>query len=336
MAMDSRVNGFGTRNDPVLHPSSACVRCGAFDSVAADVATGFYTCSSCGEVQDSAAVVTFCEGLSGLNQRSFYQRIHHLHERLSQWCGTEPPIPDDIYSLIVTEAAKKGYDRTYGERTIKQILRAVKVPRKLQLKYRSTKFKKLPMTTLKRFDEKWRSIQQKLTGDKMKLPELGMLRKIRTRFLQLQPAFERVRHVKECDGRQRCHKHYQCRHNFVHYNYSLLRLIEEVSGTAERKRWEPCFRQISTPKRRKLDALWQEMLDDLERQSKIDKSRTGKVDQIKVTPKTSVKKTPLNMERLKNLILQFKKERTPAFQKRLKTMEQKRTALKKKKVLGKR
>lgn len=333
--MDSRINGFGTRNDPVLHPTSACVRCAAVGTIGADVTTGFYTCSSCGEVQDSAAVVSFCEGLSDTNQRSFYQRIHHLHERLSQWCGTEPPIPDDIYSLIVTEAAKGGYDRAYGEKTIKQVLRAVKVPPRLQIKYRSTKFKKLPMTTLKRFDEKWRSIQQKLTGKKMKLPEFGMLRKIRTRFLQLQPAFERVRHVKQCDGRHKCHKHYQCRHNFVHYNYSLLRLIEEVAGRAERQIWEPCFRQISTPKRRKLDALWQEMLDDLERQKSIDLRRNVKIDQIKVPREDAVKKTPLDVDRLRRLILQFKFERTPLFRKRLKELKLKRATVKKT-VLGNR
>ena len=185
---------------------------------------------------------------------------------MSQWVGTEPRIPADLMALVRREAKKKEYDRAYDQRTVGKILRSVNVPPRLQEKYRSQKFRKLPLTTLKRFNEKWRTIQSVLTGKVMKKPSYQLITRMRQGFLHLQPVFETIRHTKECDGSFKCHKQFGCRHNFIHYNYVIVKLIEEHGTPAEVKYWKPCFKQISEQKRRKLDGLWQEMLRELTRQ----------------------------------------------------------------------
>lgn len=251
-----------------MHPGGVCSICSDGGNVVADVHTGFYTCIVCGLVQDSSSIVSFCASLPDDVRKSVYKRIHHWHERMSQWCGQEPRIDPEIMALIEREARKRKYERSYGRGTIAEILRSVRVPHRLQEKFRSQKFKKLPMTTLNRFNEKWRTIQSRLTGEKMQLPRPDLLRNMRTGFLQLQPVFERVRHSSNCTGGFKCHKRFGCRHNFINYNYVIIKLIEQSSGKAEAERWSGCFKQISRAKRKKLDVMWSEMQSQIKKETR--------------------------------------------------------------------
>lgn len=185
---------------------------------------------------------------------------------MSQWCGMEPRIAPEIMDLIWREARKRQYERTYSQGTITKILRAVRVPRQLQEKYRSQKFRKLPLKDLNRYNEKWRTIQSTLTGKKLATPSYPVLSKMRAGFLRLQPVFERVRHTDKCKGGFKCHKQYGCRHNFINYNYVIVQLLKEVGGETEVQRWAHCFKQISAPKRRRLDRMWAKMQEQLEKE----------------------------------------------------------------------
>jgi hypothetical protein len=162
--------------------------------------------------------------------------------------------------LILEEAKKGKYGKTYDRRTICRILKAVKVPKRLQEKYRSPKFKKLPLRNLNRYMERWRKIQWRLTKRKaVRRPTSSLVNAMRRDYLALQPAFEKARHSDKCDKRSRCHKVFGCRHNFLNLNYTMSKLIARNAGQAAADSWSDVFHQISPDKCKKLDVLWAEM-----------------------------------------------------------------------------
>lgn len=253
-----------TVNRGFVHPGATCRRCDDGGDVIADDESGFYVCRSCGTVQDNAQVVFSIASLSVRARKSVYKRIHHWGERMSQWVGTEPAIPADIFSLIQSEAKKPTYGGTYDRSTIRRILKAVDVPPWLQEKYRSQKFRKLPMKTLKRFGEKWISIKSRLSESGIQKPNARLMSKMREGFLEIQAPFERLRHKAACSGSEtKCHKKHGCRNNMLHYNFVILNLIERFGSKEEAVTWRHCFPQISSTKKTKLVEIWTQIVDEV-------------------------------------------------------------------------
>ena len=247
-----------------------CITCNAYGTIISDHGQGFNVCTACGVCQ-TGRIAEFCYSMSLPARRSIYKRVHHLHERLAQWTCQEPKVPDELLGLILDEidTGKYGDKQTIEREAVISAIRAVEVPQRLQEKYRSTKFKKLPMRNLRRYMERWRSIQQRVRGKPLEQPTQELLDNIKRGFVQMQINFEMFRHSKACNIHKknygtrprRCHKNplYKCRHNFPNMNFVILQLIERYGGEDERKKWEPVFPQISNAKRRRLMQYWQAM-----------------------------------------------------------------------------
>lgn len=247
-----------------------CCACNAYGSVISDHGQGFNVCTECGVCQNGR-IAEFCYSMSLPARRSVYKRVHHLHERLAQWTCQEPAVPDELLGLIADEidTGKYGKRENLGQEEITKAIKAVRVPPLLQEKYRSTKFKRLPLRDLRRYMERWRSIQQHIKGKPLEQPPEWLLCDIKRGFVQMQINFEMFRHGKACNLHKknygtrpkRCHKNpeYRCRHNFPNMNFVILELIERYGGKDERKKWEPVFPQISTAKRRRLVHYWEGM-----------------------------------------------------------------------------
>ena len=256
----------GVANHGASHPGDVCAYCVDGGYVVADRDTGFYTCVTCGMVDGDDQVVSFVGSLPTHIRNSIYRRQHHWNERMSQWSGTEPAIPDDLFALVVREASKEKYPKTYGQETIRAILRAVNVPARLAEKYRSKKFKKNAFTSMVKLGEKWRTIQSRLRKAPLVAPARELVRKMSDGFARLQTGFETIRHTKNCKGGYKCHWVHKCRHNFINYNYVIVKLLETHGTKAEIAKWKGCFRQISRPKLRKLDTLWDQIHGEIARQ----------------------------------------------------------------------
>ncbi len=100
--------------------------------------------------------------------KSSYKREFHWNERMALFKMEDPWIPDDIMDLIEEEAAKEKYPCVdeFECRDISTVLTAIEVPKWMQEKYRSQKFKRRPMASLLKFREKWLQIKWRLTGKK--------------------------------------------------------------------------------------------------------------------------------------------------------------------------
>ena len=130
----------------------------------------------------------------------------------------------------------------------------------MQEKYRSSKFRMLPMRTLKRFGEKWVTIKSRLTGVASPKPSSHLLENLRRGFLAIQGPFERLRHKPACSGSEHnCHKRHGCRNNMLHYNFVIMKLIKHYGGEAEAAKWADYFPQISKNKRSRLKGIWSQI-----------------------------------------------------------------------------
>lgn len=253
----------------VYDPFARCSNCKDGGDIRADTSTGDFVCLKCGFV-DGGRIAVFCYSCDVKTRISIYRRIHHVAERITQWTCVEPPIPKDLQRIIRREAKKAKYERGYSRETVFEILRNVAVPPKLQEKYRSAKFKQQPLTNLRRFYEKWRSIQAMLTKKRsIDLPSPELVEKVRSSFLELQPGFEMHRHTAACDKFReknntrlpKCHKQFKCRYNIPHLNFMFLQLIRKHGGDSEAERWKHVFYQISKSKQKKLHVLYNKMAD---------------------------------------------------------------------------
>ena len=90
-----------------LHPRPAhasrdallCVNCGSahytYDTSVNGGVAGARVCDECGAVQPGNIIHEYLYGRTITTRTSNYKRIHHWHERISQFLLTETPIPKD-------------------------------------------------------------------------------------------------------------------------------------------------------------------------------------------------------------------------------------------------
>jgi hypothetical protein len=192
---------------------------------------GDIVCSHCGRVCGPSFLEDFKYSQLPGNSKS-YQRRFYFNERCSRWYCSEPSIPDEIWNLIRNEAQNPKYGdiKTRCNRNlIGQILRSIDIPREYSEKYRSTKFKKLPLTKKSfyvKYFEKWKTIRWKLTGIKPVLPSHQLVNRIKKLFVACQIPFELYKHDENCDGRVKCDKVFNCQHNFTNYDYAFRQFLQ--------------------------------------------------------------------------------------------------------------
>lgn len=199
-----------------------------------------------------------------------YQRIFHFNERMAQLCLCEPSIPSDLWELIETEFDYGEFEREYPKPAteltkehIKQICASIRVPNRLQEKYRSQKFKQNLLKDMKRFTEKWLTIRRKLGAEAP--PQLGpnVVERLQRWFMALEKPFNIYRHSANCQGGPKCHKSAsKCRHNFPNYNYLILQLLKKEGLADTYAKYLPQLR--TGAKIRNLDTLCEKIWNYLE------------------------------------------------------------------------
>lgn len=148
-------------------------------------------CNHCGAVQSSG----YGKSASDYWVRrssSNYRRIHHWHERISQLCLLESPIPDE-HLLQIAERLLDGTHAVIDKCVIRGVLRSLN----MQL-----------------YIEKWLSIVWRITGIMPPRPGPVLLMQLDSMFQELQQPFAAQRP----EGRK----------NFLNYNYVLCRLFQKL------------------------------------------------------------------------------------------------------------
>lgn len=245
-----------------LRGFSICLRCS--HNVLVITEERRCVCTNCGAINDYAFETS---GFLQKAMRDSYKRITHLNERISQWFMVEPPMPDPLYELFENAAFEPTFPNfeDFSKEDVRAVCKSIKVPPDLQEEYRSQKFKKKPLLNLNRFVEKWITLRWKLSGVRPATIDSNGLEQLRTLFNAIQMPFECVRHKPQCDGKiRKCHKVYKCRHNFINYNFTIIKLLRRILKDDELvdREYVPLFPQLkSKSKLRQLQQLWDKIID---------------------------------------------------------------------------
>lgn len=189
-----------------------------------------------------------------------YKALFHFNERMRQLCLQEPTIPSKLWRLIEVEFDFGDFERTYpdAERLTKEdvakICGSITVPERYQEKFGSKKFLQKPLTSMKKFTEKWLTIKNKLGGGAPPTLHPNDVEQMQRDFVALLRPYNIYRHNPGCPGGPKCHKSpAKCRHNLPNYNYLILQLLRR-RGKAELFR--PYLPQLKTDSKIKaLDRL---------------------------------------------------------------------------------
>ncbi len=215
-----------------------CENCNGLEWI---VDRGDSVCGCCGRVQGPSWLDDFKPSQLPTDSNS-YKRIFYFNERCSRWVCGEPSIPEDIWGLIENEV--NGGPTKYGNirlscnrELIGRVLRSIKIPNAIKIKYTSKKFKKQPLTEKRFYDkyyEKWKTIRARLTGVKPLRPSHQLVNRVKRLFVASQIPFEKYRHDPEnCDGRVKCDRVFNCKHNFTNYDYAFriyLQICDDSYG----------------------------------------------------------------------------------------------------------
>lgn len=214
---------------------ATCLRCYSKQLV---IDGGERVCSECGLVAGKTYDHEFAVGehRSDVHDSNGYKRIFYFNERCTRWACTEPKISPDIWELIEKEADANP-DNKYGDlrtncsrSTICSILRSVIITPEMQMKHRSNKFRKQPLTQKRFYDkyaEKWKTIRWQITGVSPLLPDHRLVEKVKDLFQACQIPFSKFRHHPRCDGRAKCQKYFKCQHNFLNYDF-MFRMFFQI------------------------------------------------------------------------------------------------------------
>tara|TARA_Y100000766_G_scaffold172685_1_gene148223 strand:- start:5017 stop:6054 length:1038 start_codon:yes stop_codon:yes gene_type:complete len=181
-------------------------------------------CDNCGAVQTSGYGQSSAVYWDKRGPISNYRRIHHWHERISQLCLLESPIPDDEFARIA-ERLLDGSHTVLNKDVIRGVLRSLN----MQL-----------------YIEKWLSIIFRLTGIEPARPGPVLLLQLDSMFQDLQRPFDAHRNA----GRK----------NFLNYNYCFARLFQKLECT-QFSMFFPLIK--SRQKLRALDEMWGKMAESL-------------------------------------------------------------------------
>ena len=158
----------------------------------ADGNPGARVCNACGCVQDQVVFFETMYGNRTPTKTSNYKRLHHWHERISQFLLHESPIPNDEMLRIGSRLLDGSYD-CIGKDAVRQVLRVL---------------------GLQRHIERWLQILHRVTGVQPPCPGPLILQELDMLFEELQRPFEATRD--------------RSRKNFLNYNYTFQRLFDKL------------------------------------------------------------------------------------------------------------
>ena len=158
----------------------------------ADGNPGARVCNDCGCVQDQVVFFETAYGSRIPTKTSNYKRLHHWHERISQFLLHESPIPNDEMLRIGSRLLDGSYD-CVGKDAVREVLRVL---------------------GLQRHIERWLQILHRVTGVQPPCPGPLILQQLDTLFEDLQRPFEATRD--------------RSRKNFLNYNYTFQRLFDKL------------------------------------------------------------------------------------------------------------
>ncbi len=213
--------------DPVHTERNACTACGSthlrYNSRGSSDA-GTRVCLDCGAVQTGMVLFETMYGRDLPTHCSNYKRIHHWHERVSQFLLHESPIPADEM-LVIGERLLSGEFTLINKDVIRGVLRS------------------LGMQT---YIEKWLQIVDFCTGVRPPIPGPVVLSRIDEMFTEMQQPFKN-------------HKP-DSRRNFINYNYVFCRFFQMLDC----EKFCMFFPLIkSKSKLAVLDSMWSKIAVDL-------------------------------------------------------------------------
>jgi hypothetical protein len=181
----------------------------------------------------------------------------------------EPSIPDKLWRLIEVEFDFGDFERTYPDaktltkEDVARICGSINVPDRYQDKFGSKKFLQKPLTSMKKFTEKWLTIKNKLGGGVPPTLHPNDVEQLQRDFVALLKPYNIYRHNPGCPGGKKCHKSpAKCRHNLPNYNYLIFQLLRR-RGKADIFR--PYLPQLKTDSKIKaLDRLCVKMWEYLQ------------------------------------------------------------------------
>jgi len=185
---------------------------------------GARVCDTCGAVQPGPIIFEHMFAKTVPTRTSNYKRIHHFHERQSQFMLMESQIPPE-HMLAIAEKLLDGSHTVVSKDSIRTVLRSL---------------------GLQVYIEKWLQVIERCTGVKPPCPGPLVLQKLDELFLELQRPFN-------------AHK-LESRRNFLNYNYVFCRLFQRM-GCNKFCMFFPLIR--SKVKLRALDEMWNAMAASL-------------------------------------------------------------------------
>lgn len=208
---------------------SLCTFCSKYD-VSLNFEGYEYVCHSCGSVHavaiGSSAHEYFKDNYNW-TMGSYYQAKFHFNERMSQWCCSEPLIPDNDVEIIMDACAKyeKSGNKVDSKRDIQRILRSI--GRQFSKKYL----------------EKWLSILRKYNKKNyFPIPSNRLVDCLRSNFNHVLGPFENTKP--------------KTRKHLPNYNYIIRQLLYIVDPEYE-KTYKFCFPLLQSKKKiEALDQLW--------------------------------------------------------------------------------
>lgn len=198
-------------------------------------------CDTCGRVKSSG---NYALPFDSTVLQEFYKRSFYINELLSQWQLQEPPIPAPLLELLRT--AHKRHGGELSKETVHVLCRSVsakrppdikrkrwvRLPRRLGRAFKAQRTG-APLTNLRKFGEKWRSIMWRLGGPKPPRAPQHLLESLRAFASRVDIAFEEVRHEPGCPRTKDCHKKYGCRHNIINTSYLLKKGLLNFYGNRD-------------------------------------------------------------------------------------------------------
>jgi hypothetical protein len=200
-----------------------CVSCGSDDYTYNNtgwVESGARVCNQCGVVQPGRIIFDHMFGRTVPTRTSNYKRIHHWHERISQFMLMESRIPKE-HMLAIGERIFNGQHAVLSKDTIRSVLRSL---------------------GMQVYIEKWLQIIERCTGVQPPCPGPHILIQLDSIFHEMQRPFD------ACKAYDRS--------NFLNYNFVFCRILQQMQCT-KFCMFFPLIR--SKPKLRALDDTWTKM-----------------------------------------------------------------------------
>ena len=183
---------------------------------------GSLVCDHCGVVQQTMVIWETMYGRDVPRKSSNYKRIHHWHERISQFLLQESEIPAEQMLLIARKLCD-GSHSVLNKCSIRAVLRSL---------------------NMQMYIEKWLQIIYRITQVAPPFPGPMLLQQLDSMFIELQRPFN----VSRPGDRK----------NFLNYNYVFSRLFQQIDC----EQFSIFFPLIkSKQKLRVLDDTWESMLN---------------------------------------------------------------------------